>query len=246
MTTIDSYRSRTFSRKFSRKFVEKIRFRTSFERRGTFGKSRATFGIFFVFVPCLFCSALSVRIESCVLFGVLFGGISRTLFCSVFCSRTSAVQSPAIPSSPQGIAWRLPGDYLGIAWGLPWNSLGAARGIAWGLLEELLVWCFVRCFVRHRSDVLFGVLFGNGCFVREWCFVREFRFVRCFVRWKDVLFIWPSLGWKAFVFVELCLGTVLLIWGCLKNFPRKAGTWNLVEFFLFYRIQDFLDVQTSG
>ena len=35
-------RSRKFSRKFCRKFVEKIRFRASFRRRGTSGKSRAT------------------------------------------------------------------------------------------------------------------------------------------------------------------------------------------------------------
>ena len=109
--------------------------RTGPERCSVFSEQCSVFGvlfgIFFVFVRCLFCSALSVRAESCSVFGVLFGGSSRTFFCSVFCSVGAG--------DCLGIAWRLPGDYLGIAWGLPWNSLGAARGIAWGLLEELLV-----------------------------------------------------------------------------------------------------------
>ena len=118
------------------------------------------FGIFFVFVRCLFCSALSVRIESCVLFGVLFGGISRTLFCSVFCSvfcsRTSAVQSPAIPSSPQ----QFPAD--------PFTCSGTFvnEDVLFGVLFGIeAMFCSVFCSatgVLFGSDVLFGsfVLFG--------------------------------------------------------------------------------------
>ena len=64
--------------------------RTGPERCSVFSEQCSVFGvlfgIFFVFVWCLFCSALSVRTESCSVFGVLFGGSSRTLFCSVFCS----------------------------------------------------------------------------------------------------------------------------------------------------------------
>ena len=64
--------------------------RTGPEQCSVFSEQCSVFGVlfgnFFVFVRCLFCSALSVRTESCSVFGVLFGGSSRTLFCSVFCS----------------------------------------------------------------------------------------------------------------------------------------------------------------
>ena len=67
-----------------------LKSRTGPERCSVFNEQCSVFGVlfgnFFVFVRCLFCSALSVRTESCSVFGVLFGGSSRTLFCSVFCS----------------------------------------------------------------------------------------------------------------------------------------------------------------
>ena len=152
------------------------------------------FGNFFVFVRCLFCSALSVRTESCSVFGVLFGGSSRTLFCSVFCSVGADVlfgvlfgSFHAVPSSPQSSSQAVPSS-LGDCSG---NCLGTACSMFCSVFCSALKRCFVRRFVREPFGVQRSV-FSSGT-VRRSVFCSQNK---CFVHlakfWLNMFGVQPT------------------------------------------------------